>query len=294
MNLFEFLEHSTIHGLPLIAFSKTVATRAAWIILVTLAFCAALYFTTSVIIQFNNQPTSTAIVVRNPKEGIDFPNLVICALVRLSKRRAAQYRIRTREQAEYLYASFGPLFTTLDYNVDYFEQRILTKVEDIEMVDQLLLANRTVYELFEKISFTCEDIITGCRLEGELISNCCKKIARYITREGPCFHLRLLDDFYQTRPGRGGGFRIDLHIPADDIIPTIFNSFYERGVLVYQYPLAAARARDPIVVALGANTVMQFHATKYSNVPLKDKPCVNTDEKELKNFKAYGFSDIDN
>lgn len=92
----EFMQHSTIHGFPHIAHAKTIAAKTLWVIFIVAALATTLYFTTSVIIQFINQPTSTALVIINPEAGIQFPLITICSLYRLSKRRAAVYGIYSR------------------------------------------------------------------------------------------------------------------------------------------------------------------------------------------------------
>lgn len=66
----------------------------------------------------------------------------------------------------------------MDYNIDYFDQSVLSKGKEIGVIDRLL-ENYTVYELFENMSITCEDIITGCRLKGEPVANCCMEIKSY-------------------------------------------------------------------------------------------------------------------
>lgn len=179
----------------------------------------------------------------------------------------------------------------MDYNLDYFRDSVLSKRNEIEVVDKLL-ANRTVYELFENMSIVCDDIVIGCRLNGKPVANCCERIQSYHTREGPCFYLELLDNYFQKRPGRIGGFRIDLYFPDDDIIPTVFNSFYQQSLLVYSNPFAAALARDPVIVALGEYSIMRFHATRFSNMPGKRKPCVNQESNGLKYFADYKYEEF--
>lgn len=232
------------------------------------------------------EPIRTTIEITNPNDGVEFPPIVFCSLFRLSKKKAAEFGIFSQEQAEFLYASFGPLYTPLDYDLNYFQNSVLSKISEIEIVEKIL-KNQTILELFEKISINCEEIVENCRLNGEKIANCCSEIKNFFTREGPCFHLKILDDYFQKRPGQIGGFEIDLNFPFDDFIPTVFNSFYQRGIFVYSHPLAAALARDPVIVALGEYSIIQFHATKHSNMPGKGKRCIKEEKNILKYFTTY-------
>lgn len=282
----EFLEESTIHGLPHFQKSKHTLSKASWGIFILLAIGGSVYFVTKLFIDYLEQPVATTVVVRDPKDGVPLPRFVFCTLQRFSKRKAAQFNITSREQAEYLTASFGPIYTTQDYNLDYFNQSVLSKSDEIEIVDQLI-KEHGIYGLYEKISTACEEVVTGCRLNGEKFSKCCLFAQRYFTREGPCFYFNVLDNYRQPRPGRVGGFRLELRLPDKEIIPTVFNAFYQKAVFVYTDPFAAALAMDTVIVPVGMYALMQMHAIQQLRISVAEKPCAEADEIELKYFPEY-------
>lgn len=283
----EFLAQSTIHGLPHFQKAGSILTKVAWLLFISAALGAAIYFIVKVVIDYIDQPVVTAVVVRDPKNGVPFPRFIVCTLQRFSQRGAAALGITTREQAEYLAASLGPLFTTQDYNLAYFNKSVLSKTDEIEVVDKLL-DQYGVFGLYENVSTKCEEIVTGCRLNGFKYSKCCAFVSRFFTREGPCFYFHMLDDYLQPRPGRVGGFRVELRLPDNEIIPTVFNAFYQRGVFVYTDPFAAALAMDTAIVPVGMYAIMQLQATQHVNLPVAEKPCAAPDEIELKYFSEYG------
>ncbi len=102
----EFLMEAMYHGFPLVASTHGTAKRIAWVIIIVAAIGAAIYFNTSLVIDFINSPTTTSITVESPPDGIEFPPIVLCNLHRLSRRLSAAYNITTQEQAEYLGASY--------------------------------------------------------------------------------------------------------------------------------------------------------------------------------------------
>lgn len=150
--MMQFLKDSTFHGFPMIGNSSTLCSKIAWTLFCLCGFAGAIYFAASEIIEYLDQPTATTIVLEDPKEGVKLPPITFCLMYRFSRRRAAQFNITTREQVEYLFASFGPLYTSEDYNMDYFKNSVLSKSDDIAVVDQLLadycnLSNNTHFKI---------------------------------------------------------------------------------------------------------------------------------------------------
>lgn len=112
---------------------------------------------------------------------------------------------------------------------------------------------------------------------------------RFIGREGPCFYLSLLEFYPQTRPGRSSGLRIDIWYPDDEVIPAMFNAFYQDGIYVYDYHLSAALSSNPTIVGLGMYQLQQFYANHHINVPEKESPCIDVKKEKstLKYFSEY-------
>ncbi len=161
-------------------------------------------------------------------------------------------------------SSFLSAYNTALMDPSYF---VGNGFDEHSLNDELntLLGEKSLGEVFEDISFQCDQLFLKCWYQNGPVRSCCDDesfaFRRFLTHNGPCFYLGG-KGLAQNLPGPVGGFGFIYRHPGKHLTPTVFGSYDVNAIYLFTEPAAAIIEKNPIILPIGSRAHVSLKARK--------------------------------
>lgn len=186
-----YADTSTWHGIPDLFVAKSRFVKIFWV-LVLLSSCGMLiYQMYNVIDDYSQEPHySTSLVAVVLPNGVPFPNVTVCNLIRASKSKLFKINMTT-SALSFLYASLAQYYKTSSYLLDSKTNiSILShiKTEFNKFASQFDETSSDPAKIFDYIGHDCNDTLIKCWWTG-IDFDCCQYSKAILTAYGKCYSI---------------------------------------------------------------------------------------------------------